>query len=185
MVISFNHDLLRQAKQLMPELKVGVLVYGAMETMALPTAMWEILGLQNSLEEDDFPQLPMFSVENVDDENCSWMLRQIGSQVSMLQVEFPNESLIEVIQHLLDQRDPVKYVQTLDFKPDWVSCEYHTAYQQPGMVQKLHDLGIKTAYWTVDEEKTVKDLWPLQPDAIVTNRPDRVREWIAELEMTE
>ena len=27
-VISFNHDLLRQAKQLMPELKVGVLVYG-------------------------------------------------------------------------------------------------------------------------------------------------------------
>ena len=184
-VISFNHDLLRQAKQLMPELKVGVLVYGAMETMALPTAIWEILGLQNGLEEDDFPQLPMFSVENVDDENCSWMLRQIGSQVSMLQVEFPNESLIEVIQHLLDQRDPVKYVQTLDFKPDWVSCEYHTAYQQPGMVQKLHDLGIKTAYWTVDEEKTVKDLWPLQPDAIVTNRPDRVREWIAELEMTE
>ena len=163
-VISFNHDLL---------------------TMALPTAMWEILGLQNSLEEDDFPQLPMFSVENVDDENCSWMLRQIGSQVSMLQVEFPNESLIEVIQHLLDQRDPVKYVQTLDFKPDWVSCEYHTAYQQPSMVQKLHDLGIKTAYWTVDEEKTVKDLWPLQPDAIVTNRPDRGREWIAELEMTE
>lgn len=184
-VISFNHDLLRQAKQLMPELKVGVLVYGAMETMALPTAMWEILGLQNSLEEDDFPQLPMFSVENVDDGNCSWLLRQIGSQVSMLQVEFPNESLIEVIQHLLDQRDPVKYVQTLDFKPDWVSCEYHTAYQQPGMVQKLHDLGIKTAYWTVDGEKTVKDLWPLQPDAIVTNRPDRVREWIAELEMTE
>ncbi len=35
-MISFNYDLLRQAKQLMPELKVGVLVYGAMETMALP-----------------------------------------------------------------------------------------------------------------------------------------------------
>ena len=69
-VISFNHDLLRQAKQLMPELKVGVLVYGAMETMALPTAMWEILGLQNSLEEDDFPQLPMFSVEKIGRASC-------------------------------------------------------------------------------------------------------------------
>ena len=54
-VISFNHDLLRQAKQLMPELKVGVLVYGALETMALPTSTWEMLGLQNGLEEDDFP----------------------------------------------------------------------------------------------------------------------------------
>lgn len=53
-VISFNHDLLRQAKQLMPELKVGVLVYGALETMALPTSTWEMLGLQNGLEEDDF-----------------------------------------------------------------------------------------------------------------------------------
>ena len=71
-VISFNHDLLRQAKQLMPELKVGVLVYGALETMALPTSTWEMLGLQNGLEEDDFPQLPPLSVENVDDENCSW-----------------------------------------------------------------------------------------------------------------
>ena len=74
-VISFNHDLLRQAKQLMPELKVGVLVYGAVETMALPTSTWEMLGLQNGLEEDDFPQLPPLSVENVDDENCSWALR--------------------------------------------------------------------------------------------------------------
>ena len=184
-LISFNHDLLRQAKQLMPELKVGVLVYGALETMALPTSTWEMLGLQNGLEEDDFPQLPPLSVENVDDENCSWALRWMGNQISMLQANFPGKSLVEVAQRLLEQRDPVKYVQTLDFKPDWVSCEYHTAYQQPSMVQKLHDLGIKAAYWTVDGEQAVKDLWPLQPDAIVTNRPDRVREWISELEMTE
>ena len=164
---------------------MGVLVYGAMETMALPTSTWEMLGLQNGLEEDDFPQLPPLSVENVDDENCSWALRWMGNQISMLQANFPGKSLVEVAQRLLEQRDPVKYVQTLDFKPDWVSCEYHTAYQQPSMVQKLHDLGIKAAYWTVDGEQAVKDLWPLQPDAIVTNRPDRVREWIANLEMTE
>ena len=153
--------------------------------MALPTSTWEMLGLQNGLEEDDFPQLPPLSVENVDDENCSWALRWMGNQISMLQANFPGKSLVEVAQRLLEQRDPVKYVQTLDFKPDWVSCEYHTAYQQPSMVQKLHDLGIKAAYWTVDGEQAVKDLWPLQPDAIVTNRPDRVREWISELGMTE
>ena len=109
----------------------------------------------------------------------------MGNQISMLQANFPGKSLVEVAQRLLEQRDPGKYVQTLDFKPDWVSCEYHTAYQQPSMVQKLHDLGIKAAYWTVDGEQAVKDLWPLQPDAIVTNRPDRVREWVSELEMEE
>ena len=107
-LISFNHDLLRQAKQLMPELKVGVLVYGAVETMALPTSTWEMLGLQNGLEEDDFPQLPPLSVENVDDENCSWALRWMGNQISMLQANFPGKSLVEVAQRLLEQRDPVK-----------------------------------------------------------------------------
>ena len=185
MVIFDNALSPSQQRVLGEELKVGVLVYGALETMALPTSTWEMLGLQNGLEEDDFPQLPPLSVENVDDENCSWALRWMGNQISMLQANFPGKSLVEVAQRLLEQRDPVKYVQTLDFKPDWVSCEYHTAYQQPSMVQKLHDLGIKAAYWTVDGEQAVKDLWPLQPDAIVTNRPDRVREWISELEMTE
>ena len=90
--------------------------------MALPTSTWEMLGLQNGLEEDDFPQLPPLSVENVDDENCSWALRWMGNQISMLQANFPGKSLVEVAQRLLEQRDPVKYVQTLDFKPDWVSC---------------------------------------------------------------
>lgn len=184
-LISFNHNLLRQAKQLMPELKVGALVYGAVETMVLPTGIWEMLDLQNGLEEEGFPPLPELSVENVDDENCSWMMRWMGNQVSMLRADFPGESLGRVLQHLLDQRDPAKYIQTLDFKPDWVSCEYHTIYQQPGIVQRLHELGVKAAFWTVDAKEAVKDLWPLQPDAIVTNRPDRVREWITELEMTE
>ncbi len=181
LLISFNHDLLRQAKQLMPEIKVGALVYGAVETMALPKELWDILDLQNSIEQengDDFPQLPVFTVENTEEENCSWMFRQLGNQVSMLRANFPGKSLPEVLWRLEQQHDPVKYIQTLDFPVDWVSCEYHTGYQQPGMVQRLHDLGIKVAFWTVDTEDAVRDLLPLQPDAIVTNRPERMREWV-------
>ena len=185
-LISFNHDLLRQAKQLMPEVKVGALVYGAVETMALPAGLWEMLDLQNGLDEENgFPPLPELSVENVDDENCSWLIRQVSNQVSMLRANFPGKSIPEVLRRLAAQHDPVKYVQTLDFKVDWVSCEYHTAYQQPSIVQKLHDLGIRAAFWTVDTEDAIKDLWPLGPDAIVTNRPERMREWFTELEMKE
>lgn len=178
LMVSFNHDLLRQTKELMPELKVGTLLYGAVETMALPAGTWELLGLQNGLEEENgFPPLPELSVENVDDENCSWATRWMANQVSMLRASLPGKSLSEVLQWLKSQHDPVKYVQSLSFQPDWISCEYHTAYQQPGMVQRMRDLGIKTAFWTVDTETAVRDLLPLQPDAIVTNRPDRVREW--------
>ena len=184
-VISFNHDLLRQAKQLMPELRVGALVYGELESMLLPPPIiWKDLGLTNGM--DDMEAMDTALPEDAaDEENCSWMTRWMSDKVSMLQASFPGESLNEIYKNLMAQRDLPAYISSLDFVPEWVSCEYHTAYQQPGMVQKLHDLGIKTAYWTVDEEKTIKDLWPLQPDAIVTNRPDRVREWIAELEMTE
>ena len=41
-------------------------------------------------------------------------------------------------------------------------------------------MGVKVALWTVDTEKAVRSLLPLGPDCIVTNRPDRVREWVEE-----
>ena len=51
-MISFNHDLLRQAKQLMPELRVGALVYGELESMLLPPPIiWKDLGLTNGIDD--------------------------------------------------------------------------------------------------------------------------------------
>lgn len=50
---SFNHDHLKLAKQQMPELQVGALLFGAVETLALPKGTWETLGLQNGLDEDE------------------------------------------------------------------------------------------------------------------------------------
>ena len=176
---SFNHDHLRLAKQLMPQLQVGALLFGAVETLALPKGTWAALNLQNGLDEDedDFPQLPMPTVENMDEENCGELTRWLDDKFSMLQAAFPNESLRGILEKLDRQRDPVQYVQSLDFKPDWVCCEYHTAYKKVSMVQKLHELGIKAAYWTVNTEQAVKAVLPLQPDGILTDRPDRVREW--------
>lgn len=174
---SFNHDHLRLAKQLMPQLQVGVLLFGAVETLVLPKGTWAALDLQNGMGEDDFPQLPMPTVENMDDENCGELTRWLDDKFSMLQAAFPNESLRGILEKLDRQRDPVQYVQSLDFKPDWVCCEYHTAYRKVSMVQKLHELGIKAAYWTVNTEEAVKAVLPLQPDGILTDRPDRVREW--------
>ena len=179
---SFNHDHLRLAKQLMPQLQVGALLFGAVETLVLPKKTWAALDLQNGLEEDedDFPQLPLPTVENMDDENCGELTRWLDDKFSMLQAAFPNESLRGILEKLDRQRDPVQYVQSLDFKPDWVCCEYHTAYKKVSMVQKLHELGIKAAYWTVNTEDAVKAVLPLQPDSILTDRPDRVREWCSE-----
>lgn len=80
-------------------------------------------------------------------------------------------------KHLADQHNPVAYVKSLDFAPEYVSCEYHTAYSNPGFIAKLQAMGVKVALWTVDTEDAVRSLLPLGPDCLVTNRPDRVREW--------
>ncbi len=51
-LVSFNHALLRQAKQLLPELRVGALVYGELESLLLPPPIiWKDLGLTNGMDE--------------------------------------------------------------------------------------------------------------------------------------
>lgn len=177
-LISFNHDLLRQAKALMPQLRVGVLLYGAFESMVLPPpVIWQDLGLTNGLEEGTAPDQPLAG--DLEEEN-GWMTRWVNDKVSMLRANFPGESLQAVAKHLADQHNPVAYVKSLDFAPEYVSCEYHTAYSNPGFIAKLQAMGVKVALWTVDTEKAVRSLLPLGPDCIVTNRPDRVREWVEE-----
>ena len=45
-------------------------------------------------------------------------------------------------------------------------------------------MGIKVALWTVDTQDAVDWLLTVEPDAFVTNRPDRVREWMEKAQTT-
>ena len=85
-VISFNHDLLRQAKALMPELRVGVLLYGAFESMVLPPpVIWKDLGLVNGMEDEEaaldeeLAALPVDAGMDPDEEN-GWMTRWVNDR---------------------------------------------------------------------------------------------------------
>ena len=129
--------------------------------------------------DEELAALPVDAGMDPDEEN-GWMTRWVNDKVSMLRANFPGESLQAVAKHLADQHNPVAYVKSLDFAPEYVSCEYHTAYSNPDFIPKLQAMGIKVALWTVDTEKAVRSLLPLGPDCIVTNRPDRVREWVEE-----
>ena len=177
-VISFNHDLLRQAKQLLPELRVGALVYGELESLLLPPPIiWKDLGLTNGMDEMEAMDTAL-PESAADEENCSWMTRWMSDKVSMLRASFPGESLNEIYKNLMAQRDLPAYIRSLDFVPEWVSCEYHTAYKNAGFIDELHEMGIKVSLWTVDMEDTVRSLLRTSADAYITNRPDRVREWM-------
>ena len=178
-LVSFNHALLQQAKQLLPGLRVGALVYGALESLLLPPPIiWKDLGLTNGMDYDMEAMDTALPEDAADEENCSWMTRWMSDKVSMLQASFPGESLNEIYKNLMAQRDLPAYIRSLDFVPEWVSCEYHTAYKSPKFIDTLHEMGIKVSLWTVDTEDSVRSLLRTSADAYITNRPDCVREWI-------
>mgnify|MGYP000726164997 CR=1 FL=1 len=92
-LVSFNHALLRQAKQLLPELRVGALVYGELESLLLPPPIiWKDLGLTNGMDEMEAMDT-VLPESTADEENCSWMTRWMSDKVSMLRASFPGESL--------------------------------------------------------------------------------------------
>ena len=186
-LVSFNHDLLRQAKQLLPQLRVGALIYGAVESVLFPASFWNVSGIASDWQDENGtetePTLPdAVSPEELNEENSSWMTRWITDKISMLRASFPGENLREIYTHLEQQRDPAAYVASLDFPLEYISCEYHTAYSNPKFIQRLHEMGVKVALWTVDTEDAVHWLLQTGPDALITNRPDRVREWMENAE---
>lgn len=175
-LVSFRHDLLRQAKALMPELRIGILTLGDLLSMMLPPpVLWKDLGLVNSMDEP------------LDEENCPALRRQvdlvssaISDKLTLIAALYPHQSVREILQTLSDQANPAAYVQTLDFPVEYVSCEYHTAFRNPEVVNQLHAIGCKAAFWTVNTQNVVRSLLPLEPDCFVTDRPDTIRVWIEE-----
>ena len=99
--------------------------------------------------DEELAALPVDAGMDPDEEN-GWMTRWVNDKVSMLRANFPGESLQAVAKHLADQHNPVAYVKSLDFAPEYVSCEYHTAYSNPDFIPKLQAMGVKVALWTVD-----------------------------------
>ncbi len=184
-LISFNHDLLRQAKALMPELRVGVLLYGAFESMVLPPpVIWKDLGLVNGMEDEEaaldeeLAALPVDAGMDPDEENGS-MTRWVNDKVSMLRANFPGESLQAVGKASGRPAQPGGLCGNLDFKPEYVSCRIPHRLQQPGLYPEARPWASRwpCGPWTRKRLSGACCPWA---GYIVTNRPDRVREWVEE-----
>ena len=175
-LVSFRHDLLKQAKELMPELRIGILTLGDLiSTVMPPPVVWKDLGLVNSMDEP------------LDEENCAFLKKQAGliastvtDKLTLIAALYPQMTVNQILSTLSDQADPAAYVQSLGFPVEYVSCEYHTAFRNPEVVNQLHDVGCKVAFWTVNTRNAVRSLAPLEPDCFVTDRPDTIRVWLEE-----
>lgn len=200
-VVAFEHGLLWQIKELLPGVRVGALTFGALESMLLPPSELERKLSQSArgrelLEELNGPQamgralqlaedpalLQQELGDELDEENCGTLTRWISSQLNTLKAMYPGQSYLQILGHLMEQRDPAVYVQNLNFPLEWVSCKYQHCFSDPDLIRRLHAQGLRVALWTVDTEDALRALLKLEPDAIVSNRPDKIREWMGEYE---
>lgn len=173
---AFDHDLLVRAKEICPQIQIGMLLFPSVS--AFPAA--EII--RHALPS----RKPLSSIcrENI-------TLSEEEKQI-LLQADIVAKKLEEVVMELIHslgavypdknpeqiwdiwdrQKDIDSYIRNLDFKPEFLHPYYQTVLQDRTMISRLALQGIEVNPYTPDEFDDLKELWDLGCYGIITNRPD-------------
>lgn len=181
---SFDHGLLREAKALLPDLRVGVLTSRAVthrvsvQLLARYAPRDKALG---ALVPGDL-RLPQEDGEirkllNKPDREPGEVLLERAKNLSVL---YPGAAIGEVMDRLEEQLDLESYLAGLDFPADYLHCEYHACLDDPGLAERLARRGIGVTPWTPDDPEDLRRLAAQPLDGIITNRPDLLLDILGE-----
>ncbi len=176
-VTSFNHGILSRVKRLSPDQPVGVLTLNSLDSyLAPPPALLQRLGLENSgLGQENAAQTLLTMAEDPSFEEENGLLaRWVMDRIWALTSDYPGQNLFELLQSLLSQRDLAAYIAGLDFKPEILSCQYNTCFRDRTLIQRVQAMGVSAAPWPVDGVLDLESILAMEPDSIVTNRPERL-----------
>ncbi len=63
------------------------------------------------------------------------------------------------------------YVDGLDFKPDYVFCQYLSCFTEPDTISSIPDRGMPAFAWTVDNPRYAERLREMGVDGFISNEP--------------
>ena len=172
-ISSFDHSLLREVKDSHPELRVGILVppYMPGTEEALATCFpagksLDSVTIDDVRLPDDMSAIEGLGIRGKDPKEA---LLEFGRGIGAI---YPGLPAGEVVERRRRQADLCNYVKELGFETDFVHCHYSSCLRDPSLIGRLRSMGIGVNVWTPDIEDDLRALIPLEPDGIITNRPD-------------
>lgn len=179
---SFEYGALRRVKERMPQMATCAMTLSPESQLSQPATFWEKLGLKKTdplVEKLSSPQALSEAAalledpSSLDEEN-SVLLYYLKDRLDFLYSIFPGMSLAEILQQYYYQTDFVNYVAQFGFPVDYVGPEYHAFFRDKDLVSTAHAHGFKVAPWPVgvDSRDDLRQLFRLDPELVVTNKPE-------------
>ncbi len=175
-VSAFDHSLLREMKQLLPDLRVGIL------TSVMSKQMMETMKQMQQLLPDvplcdlDVSQIP-FPAESTQMLSAlgipgSDPMKVAAEFMKSMAATYPGMTFRQIQETMVAQQDLPAYTKSLDLHADFLHCQYQSCLLDPTLVDQMHEMGVGVNPWTVDREEDMKALISMGVDGIITNRPD-------------
>ena len=174
-VSAFDPTMLRDLKELVPDIRTGILTFPELLAYFAPvigTCIPVDIPL-DTIAPDDIT-LPSYSniLMNIDvpGETPEEVAIELLHSVSAM---FPGSDWVHVQQEVNKQRMLTEYVDSLDFDIDCLFCDYAALPRLPQLVGEMHDRGIPVYVWTPDTEEELLQTFEQKPDGVITNEPER------------
>ena len=179
---SFEYGTLRRVKERMPQMATCAMTLSPESQLSQPATFWEKLGLKKTdplMEKLSSPQALSEAAalledpSSLDEEN-SVLIYYLKDRLDFLYSIFPGMNLAEILQQYYYQTDFVNYVAQFGFPVDYVGPEYHAFFRDKDLVSNAHAHGFKVAPWPVgvDSRDNLRQLFRLDPELVVTNKPE-------------
>ncbi|MEI3253189.1 MAG: glycerophosphodiester phosphodiesterase family protein [Faecalibacterium sp.] len=181
-ITAFEYGALRRVKERMPQMAICAMTSSPESILVQPSTFWEKLGLKKTdplAEKLSSPQAvseaaALLEDPNSLDEENSILLYYLKDRLDFLYSIFPGMNLAQILQQYYYQTDFVDYVAQFSFPVDYIGPEYHAFFRDKDLISNAHAHGFKVAPWPVgnDSRDDLRQLFRLDPELVVTNKPE-------------
>ena len=172
-VSSFDAAILKELKELAPDVRTGLLTVAEMSFLYIPLVPLCIPTDKpvNEIKKEEL-KIPGFATFLMSIGIRGATPEDVGMELlGTISGMFPGATWDEISEEILKQRELVSYVDSLDFQPDYLHCEFGALLRIPELVDEMHKRGIGVNVWTPNTESELTQAFAFHPDGVITDEP--------------